>query len=244
MPSQPMAERAPMEPRDRDEELAEALEALANPVRLTILRALREPRALKEVRVASATEHDQGSSDRPISRQAVKHHLERLEAIDAVKTRSGERSWGSTTEYLLDQRNLYVLGERFRSLAGLRPKETPSTETMEAATRENPYELEGPCLVLIKGVDEGRVFDLDPTAASAWTIGRRSDLPVALDYDPFVSAENTEIRAEGDGFTVRDLERSRNGTELNFSPLPGGRPQPLSHGDVIGVGRSLLLFRE
>lgn len=43
---------------------------------------------------------------------------------------------------------------------------------------------------------------------------------------------------------LEDLPGSRNGTTLNFLPLPRGGRSELHHGDLIGVGRSLRLFRE
>src|SRR5687767_3964350 len=57
------------------------------------------------------------------------------------------------------------------------------------------FKIEGPCLVLVKGLDEGRTFALPPPKAGpkSWNIGRRRGAPVSLDFDPFVSTENAAI---------------------------------------------------
>jgi hypothetical protein len=36
---------------------------------------------------------------------------------------------------------------------------------------------------------------------------------------------------------------SKNGTMLDFQPLPRGGSAPLTNGDVVGVGRTNLVFR-
>lgn len=244
MPSEPMSSPQAMTPRESDRRLATALESLANPVRLTILRALREPRVLKEIRVASDREGETGLSDGPISRQSVKEHLERLLKIDAIEAREAERSYGPTMEYVLNHQTLFTLAEEFRGLARLRPEEPPESETLVQEEPGGAYSVEGPCLVTVKGLEEGKVFPLDPEEGrTRWTIGRRRGLEVTLDFDPFVSSENTEIRYDDGTYVVRDLPRSRNGTRLNFVPLPDGGAQEIGHGDLVGVGRSILSFQ-
>jgi pSer/pThr/pTyr-binding forkhead associated (FHA) protein len=101
--------------------------------------------------------------------------------------------------------------------------------------------------VLVHGVHEGHVFPLRaPPAAGGrgWIVGRAKDAAVSLDYDPYVSIENSEILRVGRQFRILDLRTSKNGTLLNWKRLPVGGESPLRTGDVIGVGRSLLLFRE
>jgi pSer/pThr/pTyr-binding forkhead associated (FHA) protein len=97
--------------------------------------------------------------------------------------------------------------------------------------------------VLVKGLDEGRFFPLAASQRKQWTIGRRRGLEVPLDFDPFVSTENAMISSEGGGFVIEDLPDSRNGTMVNFIALAKGERRVLKGADVIGVGRSLLVFR-
>ncbi|HWH08930.1 MAG TPA: helix-turn-helix domain-containing protein, partial [Candidatus Thermoplasmatota archaeon] len=69
---------------EKDAALATTLAALANPVRLAILRQLRTPRALGDIRVLSDEPRGPGEPDRPLSRQAVRQHLDRLLDIGVV----------------------------------------------------------------------------------------------------------------------------------------------------------------
>lgn len=231
------------EPTEGDERLAEGLAALGNPVRLAILRELREPKILKEIEVAPHRD-DAGDPQRPVTRQTVRTHLDRLADLGVVVAEEVERSFGTTVEYSLNHQALYSLGERFKRLARLRPQREPDVPTWEQDPREG-YELETPCLALVKGLDEGRVFPLDPAGpGQRWVLGRRRGAEVVLDYDPFVSSENAVVRRRDGGFWIEDLPDSRNGTRLNFRPLPEGEPRPLSDGDAIGVGKSVLLFRD
>lgn len=242
MPSSPVTTE---QHTPQDERLAEALAALAYPVRIAMLRQLREPKALKEIRVAPASPGS-GRADRPMSRQAVKEHLETLVEAGAVVTREADREFGTTVEYVVSHRSLYAISEEFRELAQLKPKELPEEDTMLGSQAgEERHELDGPCLLLVKGIDEGRTYDLDPasTSGAPWLIGRSSNLDVPLDFDPFVSSENTRIDHEEGAYFVEDLPASRNGTTLNFDKLQDGSKEELQHGDLIGVGRSLLQFR-
>ena len=93
------------------------------------------------------------------------------------------------------------------------------------------------------GVYEGKAFALDRASAQdgRWVIGRKRGLAVALDYDPFVSTENAATTHQGGRYAVTDLG-SKNGTSVNWTPLPSGGSRVLKPGEVIGVGRSLLSF--
>lgn len=230
----------------QDERLAEALAALAYPVRLAMLRQLREPKTLKEIRVAPASPGSGSAPDRPMSRQAVKEHLETLLDAGAVVAREVEREYGATMEYVVSHRSLFAISEEFRELARLKPKELPEEDTMLGSHPGGErHTLQGPCLVLVKGLDEGETFELTDGdgRGSSWLIGRSRDLAVSLDFDPFVSSENARIQLDAGAYYIEDLPASRNGTTLNFDTLEEGAQEPLEHGDLIGVGRSLLQFR-
>ena len=226
----------------RDAALARALGALASPVRIALLRQLQTPRVLREIEV-KATDGD--ASARNISRQAVREHLDRLMETGVVVARETEREYGTTLEYSLNHQALFALSEEFRALARLRPAAEPHMVTVTGGRPAAAAPPEGPSLVLVKGVDEGRTFDLRPPAAGRreWVIGRRRGLDISLDFDPFISTENSAIVWEDGVHAVVDLPESRNGTMVNFKPLPKGARHPLRVGDLIGVGRSLLMFR-
>lgn len=224
----------------QDEALARSLTALAHPSRLALLRQLRIPKTLREITLRSSTD----DATRSISRQAVREHLDRLIAIGVVHAREAHRDYGETTEYSINHQSLFALSEEFRGLARLRPTSEPVSQTVHRpGAASEPRAPDGPALVLVKGLDEGRTFPLDAAARQRWTIGRRRGLDVALDFDPFVSTENALVTWDGTSYAIEDLPESRNGTLVNFVPLARGDRRVLRTADVIGVGRSLLLFR-
>lgn len=232
-------EESPPDP----EELTQALDTLASPVRLAIVRQLRTPKVLKEIEVTSSRSGP-GSDDRPLARQTVKEHLDRLVDIGIVSPREVKRDYGPTVEYVVNNQVLYAVAERFRGLAGLRPREPPEDETFEGGKDPEGSRVEGPAMVLVKGLDEGRSFPVDPDGGDEpMIVGRRRDADVPLDFDPYVSRRNTVLNWEDGTLYVEDLEASRNGTRVNFELVPTGSRRPLLDGDLVGVGRSLLLFR-
>jgi pSer/pThr/pTyr-binding forkhead associated (FHA) protein len=130
-------------------------------------------------------------------------------------------------------------------LARLRPAEEPGGATIQAGLPKRETKVAGPCLVVVKGLDEGESYPLPPPFKKGeWLIGRRRGLHVTIDYDPYVSTENTAIEWDAGTYYVRDLPDSRNGTTLNFQPIEKNERAPLRSGDVIGVGRSLLVFKD
>jgi FHA domain len=162
-----------------------------------------------------------------------------------VLARDARRAYGTTQEFVINHQAVYALGEELRGLARMRSGvDLPvDTATIPAGA---PQPRHGPGLMLVKGLDEGTLFPLEspPYERREWIIGRRRGVHVALDFDPFVSAENARVVWEDGRHFVVDLPESANGTSVNFAPLPRGEPRVLRHGDVIGVGRSLLLYWE
>ncbi len=92
-----------------------------------------------------------------------------------------------------------------------------------------------PRLIVLRGVDEGKQFDV---SGSAVTVGRHSSNAIAL-HDTQISRRHLELRplAAG-GFSVFDLG-SGNGTLLNGQPVSSS---PLRCGDQIALGQSILLY--
>lgn len=91
-----------------------------------------------------------------------------------------------------------------------------------------------PRLIVIRGVDEGKQFEL--TGPSV-TVGRHSTNAVPL-HDTQVSRRHLEVRAVPHGYELRDLG-SGNGTLLNGQPV---QVAPLRSGDTVTVGQSVLMF--
>jgi DNA-binding transcriptional ArsR family regulator len=207
-----------------------ALAALAHPVRLEILRQLGQPRQLSDLSVR------QPGSGRPLARQTLRQHLDRLVACGLVERRAA----GARPAYVLDPRGLFLLSESFCDLASLRAPTRAPAPTLHAAEGGPQGTVTG--FVLVRGLHQGRLLVL-PRGRGRWTVGRSAAADVVLDFDPYVSSRHAEVEATPSGFLLRDLPGNKNGTMLNFAPMARGSAAPLGPGDVVGVGRSLLLFR-
>ncbi|HEX2022062.1 MAG TPA: FHA domain-containing protein, partial [Candidatus Thermoplasmatota archaeon] len=216
----------------RDGAIAEALATLGSPLRLSLLRQLRVPRALREIEVRSA----RAGGGQTLARQTVRDHLDRLLATGLVVARPAERPYGATQEFLLNHQRIFALAEDVRDLARLRAVVEPPVATSSATPPTSRGPNVRPGIVVVRGLEEGIVHPVDPAAGrTTWTIGRRRGADIPLDYDPYVSAEHAELLWTASGHAVRDLPGSRNGTTLNFHLLEKGVPAPLEHGDVVGA---------
>jgi DNA-binding transcriptional ArsR family regulator len=238
-----------MQPQEPDvARLAEYLKALGNPNRLELLHALRAPRSVRDIELRPEVVKDGENPERAISHQAVRDHLAKLRAIGVLVVERVERDGSIVDEYVLNHQKLFAIVEELRLLGELRAKvETVHEATMGASRQPPSPEPPGPHFLLVRGAGEGRVFALRKENLSAdrgWLIGRKLGLAVPLDYDPFVSSENAEVLLNGNGYTISDIKSSRNGTSVNFAPLPRGGSHALRHGDVVSVGRTHLVFRE
>jgi signal transduction histidine kinase len=90
-------------------------------------------------------------------------------------------------------------------------------------------------LIVLRGVDEGKQFDLNGNTIS---VGRHSSNSVAL-HDTQVSRRHLELRAvPGGGYQLLDLG-SGNGTLLNGHVT---REAVLRSGDAISIGQSILMY--
>ncbi|HJZ90287.1 MAG TPA: ATP-binding protein [Gemmataceae bacterium] len=90
-------------------------------------------------------------------------------------------------------------------------------------------------LIVIKGPDEGRQFDLP--AAEPVSIGRDRTNRLVL-HDTEVSRKHAEISPRDGTYHLRDVG-SANGTQLNTQPV---REAPLNPGDHITLGQTILVF--
>ena len=92
-----------------------------------------------------------------------------------------------------------------------------------------------PRLIVLRGVDEGKQFELSGAVIS---VGRHSSNAVAL-HDTQVSRRHLELRSlAAGGYSVFDLG-SGNGTLLNGQSVSSA---PLRSGDQISLGQSILLY--
>lgn len=227
----------PPAPQEPDEPLARALSALGNPLRIAILRQLLAPRSARDI-VVSSPRPDAGGT---LSRQSVGEHLDRLAEAGFVLPWEERRSAGAAREFVLNHQAFYALSEAVRGLARMRPVVEFSAQTA-VGPRPAPRAATGPRFVLVKGLEEGLLFPLASEGEGSWIIGRKRGVEIALDFDPYVSAENSLVRRHQGRHVIRDLAESRNGTWVNLAPLEKGEERPLEHGDLVSVGRSALLY--
>lgn len=231
-------------PEDREVHIARQLEAIANPTRLALLRQLRAARVLGEIRIRAEQVREGLPEERPMARQGVRQHLDRLIDAGFARARPGWRGESAVDEYIVQHQRLFALAEELRQLGELRPYDgAAGVETSEIdapIVRELPR---GRSLVVVHGLSEGRAFTFDATA-SEWFVGRQRGLLATLDYDPYVSTIHARLFLREGAMQIENVAGSRNGTYVNWVPLKDGAAEPLRHGDVIGVGKSLLLYRE
>ncbi|MCA1813492.1 MAG: helix-turn-helix domain-containing protein [Halobacteriales archaeon] len=225
--------------------LAGYLEALANPTRLELLHILREPRLVSDIELRGRARGG-FRAERPISSQAVRKHLARLESAGMVRAQRARAGGGGAERHVVDHRMLFAIGEELRRVTRLRPTVSlPAEATMTGRTPRGAARNAGARLIMVYGPHLGTTYALERKAMEegrGWVIGRRAGLPVCLDHDPFVSMEHAEVLPRA-GFELLDLRSNKNGTELNWEQLPRGGSASLRNGDVVGLGRTLLLFR-
>lgn len=223
--------------------LAEFLDALAYPVRLELLHKLRFPHEVSELEITPHDPADDGSEDRPLARQTVQQHVDKLVAAGFVEEE--EPDGVGARRYQVNAAKLYAVVEDLRELSTLyagRGADPDATGTVDPLAQ--PRDVEGPRLVLTHGVYEGKAFPLkeETRKEGGWAIGRSEAAPISLDYDPYVSSQNSFVEPREDGFALRDLPQSKNGTWVNWERLPEDAVRRLEPGDAVGVGRSLLTF--
>ena len=227
--------------------LAEGLRVLASDSRLALLSLLRTPKTLDDILLAPSDARADARPDRAVSRQAVQRHLDVLLDAGLVRRSLARRGVArSAYEYVLDHTRVFALIEEMRQLTAYRSTLAADLVTTQAANAPaNATWRPGPKLVIVHGVREGHVFDLDGHAPDGvWSLGRAEDADASVVYDPFVSYRNAEIRRSNGGYSLRDVPGSKNGTSVNWRPIPRGGEVPLRNGDIVGVGRTLLVFRD
>ncbi len=226
----PHADALPARPVDADE-IARALRPLASATRVGLLHFLTRPHYLEEI-----------ATHLGMSRQATQRHTDLLVEGGLIRRQPGVRDTGPVVDYVVSPQRLFALSEEFAKLAVLRPHGAIAARATEAtddpATVATPV---GPALVLVHGVRLLRSWLLAP-GDGPWTIGRATTAYASLDYDPFVSQVHAEVRREAGRIAIADAGSS-NGTYVNGARVPDEGSTSLVPGDVIGVGKSLLVYR-
>lgn len=117
------------------------------------------------------------------------------------------------------------------------PNATQMGQPFATATWQN-----GPKLIVVKGASEGSSYPLQGGKHS-WILGRDVDADVPLAFDPYVSRHSGEVWQDGEDYYLEDLTPFKNGVYLNWRRLDRREAAHLEDGDIIGVGRTLLVFR-
>lgn len=221
------------------EKLTTYLKALAHPARLEILWRLRIPAAASDI-VVKPRRRDEGlSQERPMSRQSILEHIQQLEEVGVVNHVEGQ--------YVTSSQHVFAIVEDLRKLSAIEPAMRLDVDsTMAPAAGKGSGSgsglgwRAGPKLVVVGGPWEGRAFDL--AGPGPWTLGRAASQTVALTYDPYASSESARIVRDGTAWHLEPAPGARTPARVNFAAID--KPRALRSGDIVGVGRSLLVFQE
>ncbi len=224
--------------------------AMSVPTRVQLLAQLQVPKTAAELEMLPFRKHRDLREDRALSTPAVERHLEALREAGLVRSRLAQREGREVREYLVNPGELADLADEVRRLTLLRPapgaaagwSRTHAT-AQESSGRGGQVELPpGPAFVLAGGPLEGVAFPL--TGSGPWTVGRSDQCALRIPLDPYVSGENTIVTQDEGAYWVRDLAASSNGTMHNWRLLDRGEVVRLRSGDTVGIGRTLMLFRD
>lgn len=222
------------------ERLSLYLKSLANPNRLELLWLLRIPTSAGDIHLTPKRKDEGLSPARAISRQSVLEHLDSLEEVGVVERVPDEE--GKAQLRVVNQARLFAVIEEMRALTAIRPSVRVDVDaTLASAQQPRPEWPKGPKLVLTSGPWEGRAFPL--ADAGPWGIGRSRSQAVALSYDPYVSSEHARVSSENGRHVLEESPDARNACRVNFVALQKGERRVLAPGDVVGVGRSLLVYQ-
>lgn len=223
--------------------IADRLKPLGNATRLRLLRFLTQPHYLEEI-----------ASHLKMNRTAAKKHVDELLAIGLLRTLPGRRESGPVRDYLVAPEAFFELYDAVRALGEIRPapetyaqtlpgllsKTRPTAAARNSSRAASPF----PYLVVVYGTEIGHAFGLVPRrdGDAPWVIGRDAQADIVVETDPFVSNRHGRIVRQGPDYVLTDAF-STNGTWVNWQRLPAGGSVPLQRGDIVGVGKTLLVFR-
>lgn len=219
-------------------ELAKAMALLAHPVRLSLLNQLRYPRTVAQLNARTPSKYGEARAERSVSRQAIRQHLAKLVEGGLVRT-VGERN----PTYVVDQPKTYALAQHLLLLSSQFEADVvePGTTMVWQSKGKGRHAATGPRLILVHGAYEGRTYALDGKKEH-WTIGRSSSQDLALDYDPFVSREHAAVTGTRGHHVLHDLGTNPERLQVNGVSVDAGGHTRLQHGDIIRIGRSVLVY--
>lgn len=228
--------------------VAPCLKALGFQNRLELLPVLREERTLAEINLERAVESDRDGGE--LTRQGIQYHLDKLRETGLVEVSKIKEDGRIKNTYWLDRSQLFSVAEALvhtegDGSLGRGPPRPGSAPLAWQRDRSEPKET-GPHLVLVHGPDLGRTFplrDIETREGRGWMIGRGSDAEVQIAEDPYLDPQAVELVEADEGFVLHALRSAEGSTAVNGDPIDFGGRCDLAHGDVISVGRSLLLFR-
>lgn len=142
--------------------------------------------------------------------------------------------------FVTSAQHVFAIVEDLRKLSAIETAMRVDVDATMAQTSETPTAWPaGPRLVAVGGPWEGRAFPL--AGAGPWTIGRASTQAVGLTYDPFASQESARLVRDGSVWRLEASSHARNPPRVNFREIAA--PRELRSGDIVGLGRSLLVFQ-
>lgn len=242
------------------------MKGLANANRLRLLHDLRSPRSPDVLRLMPSIASGKGGPGRPIAKQAVRRHVDTLRELGVLVELPEERA--KAPKYCVDLANLFLFLDRLRGhfaeIEGDDEKARPemvdgelsegsflpcngSTRTLPLPGNGRRSQV-GPRFELVRGLREGAAFTLDAETSYggevSWTVGRLPQSDVYLEYDPYVAPVHACVVKRDGGHFLEDVPGNVNGTEHNWRRLGEGERVRLKDADMVGLGRSLLVFRE
>jgi len=122
------------------------------------------------------------------------------------------------------------------TIADLSPTVVERLNTTEEYLEKTITLRERPVLTITHGPGAGELFEL--SRATAMSIGRARANDIVL-KDVSISGQHCRIRPEEGGFVLHDL-KSTNGTFVNDKRVSR---HPLSDGDLVQVGETVMQFR-
>lgn len=190
-------------------------------MRVRLLGYLRRPHPVREVAAFLG-----------ISRQAARKHVDQL--LDGGWVTRLLHDDKTTVDYLLNTQTLVRLQLQLEGLCGLL-QENPENDVQDASDETG----RGPCMTVVRGHPVGKRYPL--RSNRPLTIGRDPASIIAVPYDPYVSYRHAEIYRDNGNWHVMDLA-SDHGTRHNWIELPRRGQTVLKHGDVLGVGQTVMVF--
>lgn len=228
--------------------LERSLDALGFENRLSLLSILQDPKTLEEIELQPAAQNGDARSERCLTRQGIQYHIDQLREVGLVDAERVRQDGRVKNRYRLRRTSLFALGEALRMLANdTTADELPGPDAAAPFTWDDETDSDHrPGLRIVHGASIGRFYPLDrqPDAKDrGWVIGGGDSADVRLTIDPWVDDQVAEIIRRDDGFQLLDLRASSCRAVWNGHELGLGDSQPLATGDLVGAGRTLMVFR-